>query len=337
MTTTTTPPRNASRRKAALALGALGPERAAEVLRTFPESAVVELTAEMANIGTLNVTDARQVLQEVASSLQDDNRVAEGGPEFAHAVLDRAFGADQAAQLSRRAGDLRHRPFVYLESGSAVEVARAIGSEPPAVVTLALAHLPVERGSAILSALDADVRADVALRLAELRAVHSSVIEVVDQDLRIRVSPLLAQPVVEFDGLDLLAQIVGGTSQSVERQLLTDIAARDAAAAERVREVLFVFDDIVRLNDRGVQELLKNVDTRQLAVALKGADSTVQETVFRNLSERARENLRDEIEILQGLRPNDIRDARKAVVGVVRQLEEAGTIVIERAGGEDEI
>jgi flagellar motor switch protein FliG len=331
---TTTAP---SRRKAALALVALGPERAAEVLKTFPEGEVVELAAEMANIGALNASDARQVLQEVATSLQDDNRVAAGGPAFAQTVLDRAFGAVQAADYSRRANESTGRPFAYLEQGSPVDVARAIAGEPAGIVTLALAHLPVERGSAILSALDPDVRAEVALRLAELRAVHSSVISIVDADLRVRVAPLLDQPVVVFDGLDLLAQIVGGSSQAVEKQLLTDMAARDAEAAERVREVLFVFDDIVRLNDRGVQELLKNVDTRQLAVALKGADADVQETVFRNLSERARENLRDEIEILQGLRPSDIRDARKAVVAIVRQLEEAGTITIERSGADDDV
>jgi flagellar motor switch protein FliG len=331
---TTTAP---SRRKAALALVALGPERAAEVLKTFPEGEVVELAAEMANIGALNASDARQVLQEVATSLQDDNRVAAGGPAFAQTVLDRAFGAVQAADYSRRANESTGRPFAYLEQGSPVDVARAIAGEPAGIVTLALAHLPVERGSAILSALDPGVRAEVALRLAELRAVHSSVISIVDADLRVRVAPLLDQPVVVFDGLDLLAQIVGGSSQAVEKQLLTDMAARDAEAAERVREVLFVFDDIVRLNDRGVQELLKNVDTRQLAVALKGADADVQETVFRNLSERARENLRDEIEILQGLRPSDIRDARKAVVAIVRQLEEAGTITIERSGADDDV
>jgi flagellar motor switch protein FliG len=331
---TTTAP---SRRKAALALVALGPERAAEVLKTFPEGEVVELAAEMANIGALNANDARQVLQEVATSLQDDNRVAAGGPAFAQTVLDRAFGAVQAADYSRRANESTGRPFAYLEQGSPVDVARAIAGEPAGIVTLALAHLPVERGSAILSALDPGVRAEVALRLAELRAVHSSVISIVDADLRVRVAPLLDQPVVVFDGLDLLAQIVGGSSQAVEKQLLTDMAARDAEAAERVREVLFVFDDIVRLNDRGVQELLKNVDTRQLAVALKGADADVQETVFRNLSERARENLRDEIEILQGLRPSDIRDARKAVVAIVRQLEEAGTITIERSGTDDDV
>jgi flagellar motor switch protein FliG len=277
------------------------------------------------------------VLQEVATSLQDDNRVAAGGPAFAQTVLDRAFGAVQAADYSRRANESTGRPFAYLEQGSPVDVARAIAGEPAGIVTLALAHLPVERGSAILSALDPGVRAEVALRLAELRAVHSSVISIVDADLRVRVAPLLDQPVVVFDGLDLLAQIVGGSSQAVEKQLLTDMAARDAEAAERVREVLFVFDDIVRLNDRGVQELLKNVDTRQLAVALKGADADVQETVFRNLSERARENLRDEIEILQGLRPSDIRDARKAVVAIVRQLEEAGTITIERSGADDDV
>jgi flagellar motor switch protein FliG len=331
---TTTAP---SRRKAALALVALGPERAAEVLKTFSESAVIELTAEMANIGSLNVTDAREVLQEVAENLHEDRRVAEGGPAFAQAVLDRAFSAEQAAEFRRLANERGASPFVYLEAGPAVEVARAIGGEPPAIITLALAHLPVERGSAILAGLTPEVRAEVALRMADLRAVHNSVIQMVDADLRTRVAPLLDQPVVVFDGLDLLAQIVGGSSQEVERQLLTDMAARDAEAAERVRDVLFVFDDIVRLNDRGVQELLKNIDTRQLAVALKGADANVQETVFRNLSERARDNLRDEIEILQGLRPTDIRDARKGVVAVVRQLEEAGTIQIERAGGDDEL
>jgi flagellar motor switch protein FliG len=334
MTMTTIAP---SRRKAALALVAMGPERAAEVLKTFPESAVIELSAEMAQIGAVNVDDARQVLQEVAESLQEDRRVAEGGPAFTQAVLDKAFGADQAAELRRRANERGARPFAYLEGGPASEVARAIAAEPPSVITLALAHLPVERGSAVLAALPPEVRAEVGLRMAELRAVHSSVIEMVDADLRARIAPLLDQPVVVFDGLDLLAQIVSGSSQEVERQLLTDMAARDAAAAERVRDVLFVFDDIVRLNDRGVQELLKNVDTRQLAVALRGADARVQETVFRNLSERARENLRDEIEILQGLRPNDIREARKGVVAIVRQLEEAGTIIIERAGVDDEI
>ena len=158
---TTTAP---SRRKAALALVALGPEREAEVLKTFPESAVIELTAEMSTIGSINVNDAQQVLQEVAANLQDDRRVAEGGPAFAQAVLDRAFGKDQAADYGRRASESRARPFAYFETGPALEVARAIGSEPPAVITLALAHVPVERGSAIIAGLAPEVRAEVALR-----------------------------------------------------------------------------------------------------------------------------------------------------------------------------
>jgi flagellar motor switch protein FliG len=137
--------------------------------------------------------------------------------------------------------------------------------------------------------------------------------------------------------VQLLAQLINNSDQEMERQLLRDMMTMNPELTEQLRDALFVFDDIARLGDRAIQEILKASDTRVLATAMKGADVTVNERIFKNLSERARENLREEIEFLRGLRPADIRDARKRVVGIIRQLEESGSITIERAGGEDAV
>lgn len=324
-----------TRHRAALALVALGPERAAKMLRRLPEDEAIALSQEVSRIGTIDANTARDVLAELAGSLKKSTTVASGGPDYAQDILSRAFGEEVARRRVNTDGGAHHDYFDYIENGRTAEIVRMLDTEPRPAIALVLAHLSPAKAADILSRFHTDLRADMGLRLAQLRAVPGQVVGMVDEDLRARLSALLTQQVATFDGVQLLAQLINNADQEMERQLLKDMAAKNPELTEQLRDALFVFDDIARLNDRAIQEILKASDTRVLATAMKGADESVNERIYKNLSERARENLREEIEFLRGLRPADIRDARKRVVGIVRQLEEAGTIQIERAGSED--
>ncbi len=321
-----------TRHRAALALIALGPERAGKMLRRLPQDEAIALSEEVARIGSIDANTARDVLAELAGSMKKSTAVAQGGPDYAQEILSRAFGEEMAS--GHRAGTItrKHPHFDYIERGRSAEVVRMLDTEPRPVIALVLAHLNPAKAAHILSKFDPDLRADIGLRLAQLSAVPAQVVDMVDEDLRARLSALLTQQVSTFDGVQLLAELINNADQEMERQLLHDMMTKNPELTEKLRDALFVFDDISRLNDRAIQEILKASDTRVLATAMKGADSSVTERIYKNLSERARENLREEIEFLRGLKPSDIREARKRVVGIVRQLEEAGSITIERAG-----
>jgi flagellar motor switch protein FliG len=322
-----------NRRKAALALVAMGPERAAETVRALPEPIVIELLAEVNAIGPVDATTAKKILSEMADRVQVRTNVGKGGPEYTNELLRRALG-DRASDLAKNIADRSHRPFAYFEHADPDDVARIISGESPSTVALVIAHLDSLTGAAIFSRLDPDVQADVGLRLAQLETIHRSVVVQVDESLRARLAPLLSQPTTVVPGLELLVDVVNNSSSDVEKSLLVSMAERDAEMALKVREALFVFDDIGRLDDRSIQETLKSIDTRVLAVALKDAPDELGERFFKNLSERARSNLQEEIEYLTGVKAADIKDARKQVVAIIRQLEDEGIIAIERSGDE---
>ena len=322
-----------SHTRAALTLVALGSDRAANVLRALPEDVAMTLVREIERLGPVDATTAQQVLATVADELKHKTVVGHGGPAYSLELSRRAFGAERAEAMSlARANATR---FAFLATAPAADVARVLSSEPLSIVTLVVAHLDPGIAAAVLARFPAPTMADVSLRLAQLRPVHEAVITLVEDDLRARLAPLLGQRIAHFDGLQLLAQLMNNSTKELEQELLVSMRDRDPELADQLREMLFVFEDIARLADRGVQELLKAVDTRVLSVAMKSAPAIVTDKFFKNMSERARENLREEIEFLRGVKPSDIRDAQKSIVSIVRQLEAAGTIVIERAGGED--
>ncbi len=326
---------NGSKRKAAVALVALGPERAADVLRGLPEETVLELIQEVGRIGRLDPNEAKQVLVELAAELRGGGgSTVEGGPEYMRRVLDGAYGDSRAEQLVRKlgAGPVNPSMFWFLERSPAEDVSRVLQREPPSVIALVLAYLDAEVAAGVFASFDEQIQTEVALRLGQLAVVHRSVIDEVAADLEQRLAPLLQQPVVDIEGMDVLVQVLNNGPQDAERRLLGDLAARDAELASELKEALFVFDDLVRLSDRAIQELLKSSDSRVMATALKDADAGVSDRIFKNLSERARDNLREEIEYLTGIRPDEIKAARKEIVAVIRQLEEAGTITIDRGG-----
>jgi flagellar motor switch protein FliG len=320
--------------RAALTLVALGSERAANVLRALPEDVALKLVREIERLGPVDATTAQQVLATVADELKHKTVVAHGGPAYSLELSRRAFGPERAEALHQaRANELR---FAFLARAEPADVARVLSSEPSSIVALVLAHLEPSGAAAVLSRLSPTMMGDVSVRLAQLRPVHESVITLVEDDLRTRLGPLLGQRIARFDGVQLLAQLMNNSTKELEQSLLGSMRETNPSLAEQLRDMLFVFEDIARLADRAVQELLKAVDTRVLSVAMKSAPAIVSDKFFKNMSERARENLREEIEFLRGVKPSDIREAQKAIVAVVRQLEAAGSIVIERAGGDDD-
>jgi len=323
------------RRKVAAVLVALGPERAAKLLRNLPPELVENLAEETASVDSLSAEERQSILSEFAQELVARRLMAEGGLPYTIELLTRTLGADRAAELADRIDPRRRRRFRYLADATPEVAAMVLAVEPSSLVALSLAHLDAAEAARILRALPADKQTDVAVRLAGLEHVHAEVVDELDNDFRTRLVPLLNQPISAFEGVDLLVEVLHSSSQAIEKEVLDRIGERDRALAEKVREALFTFDDIVRLDDRGVQEVLRVVDTRDLVVALKTAADEVAACIFRNLSERARENLQEEIEFLRGVRKRDIVDAQKRIIDVIRGLEASGTIQIERAEGDD--
>lgn len=325
-----------NRRKAATLLVAVGPERAASLMTGLDEDEVRELAAEVAHIGELPREAVAQILQEVAEQVVSRRMAAAGGLRYAHDLLSRTLGDERAARLMEVIeGERSGQPFHYLASAPPDLVARALTGESPASAALALAHLPSESAARVLAKMSTTAASELARRLAALEQAHPDVIAEVNADFQARLAPLLETHTQEIPGLARLVEMLNLATRDTERELLQGIEAADPELAARIREALFVFDDVARLDDRAIQQVLKGVDSKDLATALKGASELVTDAIMRNLSERARTNLQEEIEFLKNVRASDINEARSRVVKQVRTLEEEGTIVIERGGGDE--
>jgi flagellar motor switch protein FliG len=326
-----------NRKRVATVLVALGPDRAAELLRTFGEPEVQSIAAGVAEVGPLGAEDVVRVLTELAQELVGRRLAAEGGLPYALELLERVVGPERAAELREQIDPVRNRPFAYLASAPADVAANALSGEPSSSIALALAHLDSRDAAKILANLHPDVRGQVALRVASLRHAHADIVADVDADFRQRLLPLLQQPVDEVPGLETLVEMLNQGSRDTEREVLDAIEAVDPELASRLRDALFTFDDVARLDDRTIQQILKSVDTRDLAMSMKTANDTLNQRILRNLSERARDALLEEIEFLTGLKGSDVNEARGRIVRTIRALEEVGSITISRDGDEDDL
>jgi flagellar motor switch protein FliG len=321
------------RRKAAIALVALGAERAATLLRDLSEGEVRELAEEVAALGPVAPDEVRATLRELQVGLTDVQQLPPPGARFARDLLVRALGQERGDRLATEV----EAPglFSWLAVADANQAAQALTVEPPGVVALALAHLPARSAARVLTRLPEAMRTEVATRIANLSTVHPDTIAEVDGALRARVEGVLAAEVVPVAGPDVLAEILAFSGRDAEKQVLAELSKTAADLADQVRAALFTFDDIAKLEAKALQTLLKGVDTRQLAVALKNADEQVLAKILSNLSERAREGLLEEIDLLTSVRASDIDVARKAIVQTAKQLEEEGSLVITRPDEDD--
>jgi flagellar motor switch protein FliG len=323
-------------RKAAVLLTQMGKENAAKILSNLRESEVEELTAEVVRLGSIDAAQAGTVLTEFHQMVTANRHIGQGGLTFARDMLIASVGAVRAGEIVDRLSDVfRDLPFNFLTHVDARQVVSFVQDEHPQTIALVLAHVPSALGVAILSGLAPEVQSDVAHRIAVMDRTSPDVIRQVELALQRKLSTVL-QPdqLSTVGGLDPLVDIINRADRSTERMILEGLAGRDPELAELIRSKMFMFEDVVTIDDRAVQLVLRDVQTADLAVALKGVRDDVRLKITSNLSTRAAENLAEEIELLGPVRLSAVEEAQARVVQVIRALEESGQLTINR--GEDE-
>lgn len=322
--------------KAALLLIQLGREGAARVMSQLDESEIEELTTEIARLERVDPEVAQQVLEEF-HELSIGGGVGVGGLSFAQQVLEASLGRERAAgMLERLASSLQGQPFEFLQHADARQVVSLLSGEHPQTIALVLAHLRPDHASSIITGLPPAVASEVAHRIALMERASPDVVSVVAENLQRKASAVLTPAEMSaVGGVQPLVDIINRTDPTTEKLILEGLEARDTALADEVRSRMFVFADIVLLEERAIQLVLRGVETSILATALKGVEGEVREKIMRNLSSRARENLEEEMELLGPVRLSLVEEARATVVQAIRRLEESGQIVIRREG-EDE-
>lgn len=324
-------------RKAAIVLVRLGKERAAQVLSHMSEEEVEAVSAEIAQLAAVEPAETQSVMGEFADLLAARQHMLQGGMDLARDLLQRSLGDDRAEEavqrLHARAVQL---PFQFLARADPAQLRSFIREEHPQVIAIVLAHMTAEKASLVLSGLSSDLQAEVAHRIATMDRANPTAVRVVETVLERRLSSVL-QPSnsSRVGGLGPLVDIINRADRSTERQIVEGLESLDAGLAEEVRSRMFVFEDVVGLSDRDVQQVLRQVDTANLALALKGVSAQVRDKIARNLSERAAENVLDEVEILGPVRIAQVEEAQQAVIATIRSMEERGEVVVRR-GGDDE-
>ncbi len=328
------PPRLGGTRKAAVLMAALGSERAANVLQRLGEEEIESLSVEMARLSSVGAQTTDSILGELAAVTSRGGASVEGGVDFAREVIERALGAERAAELlGRLSSGAEVRPFEFLRRVPPERIVGLLRNESPQTIALVLASLHTNLAAGVLSHLPERQQPEVALRIARMGETSSRVIQQVEEVLRHKLTAVAEQQYASAGGARALAGILNHADRSLERNVLENLASTDKGLAEEVRGMLFVFEDIVKLDERAIQQVLREVDQKDLVLALRGAEESVKEVLLANMSERGAAMLKEEMEIQPPQRKRDIDQAQSRVVAVVRKLEEAGTIVI--AGEED--
>jgi flagellar motor switch protein FliG len=328
---------SAGARKAAIVLIQMGKERAAQVLAHLSEAEVELLTSEIAQLSAVPAEESSGVLSEFRQLATARSHMLQGGIELAQQLLEESLGAERAAEIIQRLNAMAIQlPFQFLQRADPSQLRSFIGEEHPQVIALVLAHMTADKASLVLSGLPADQQADVAHRIAVMDRTNPEIVREVEAILERRLASVL-QPAESsrVGGLGPLVNIINRSDRSTERQIVEGLESLDATLAEEVRSRMFLFEDIVQLDDRAVQLVLRQVNTGDLALALKGVGEQVREKIVGNLSERAGQDLLEETELLGPVRLAQVEEAQQTVIRTIRTLEERGEILIRR-GSDDE-
>jgi len=323
-------------RKAAILLVQLGKEHAAKVLAKLPDKMVEDLTAEIVRLRDVSWEDAETVIGEAYTSLLSDDVAGRGGMELAKQMLAESVGADRAEEIMERLGaTLAEMPFEALRRADPRQLVTFLADEHPQTIALVLAHLGPGQSALVLSGLEQKVQADVARRIAQMEQAGPDVIRLVERELDRRMSTVIGpQELSAVGGVPPLVAIINRADRSTERMILEGLESVSPELAEQVRAQMFIFEDITTLDDPAIQLVLRNVESNDLALALKGTSAQVREKIMKNLSSRAAENLLEEIELLGPRRLSEVEEAQAKVVTEIRSLEQAAKIVIAR-GSDD--
>lgn len=323
--------------KAAALLISLGPELAAKVYQHLKEETVEQVTLQIANLRKITPDEKDSVMQEVLNIAAAQEYISQGGVEYAHEILEKALGANKAMEIiNRLQGSLQMTPFDYIKRTDPQQLLNFIQSEHPQTIALILAHLTPDHAATILGALPTDIQVDVATRIAILDRAAPDVVMEIERVLERRISSIFTQEFTAAGGVRSLAEVLNRADRSTEKAIMEKLEEVNPELAEEVKRLMFVFDDLVALDNRTIQQILREVDAKDLALALKGAKEEVKEHLLKNMSSRAKAMIQEDMDVMGPVRLKHAEEAQQKIINVVRQLEEMGEIVVAR-GGEEEV
>ena len=312
--------------KAAILLITLGPERSADIFKHLKEDEIEELTLEIANTRSISPQVKEDVLNEFYQICLAQQYIAEGGIGYAKELLDKALGADKAQEvISKLTASLQVRPFEFVRKTDPSQLLNFIQDEHPQTIAMILSYLTAPQASMVLGALPPEKQADVAKRIAMM----------VEKVLESKLSSLVNQDYTIVGGVDAIVSILNAVDRSTEKHIMESLEIEEPELADEIRKKMFVFEDILLLDDRAIQRVLRDVDNADLGVALKAANEEVQNVIFKNLSKRLAAMIKEDMEFMGPVRMKDVEEAQQKIVSVIRKLEDAGEIVISRGGGDE--
>ncbi len=326
------------RQKAAALLIALGTDLSAEVMKHLKDSDIDRVTVEIFSMERIAHEVRTEVLSECLDLAKAQGYISSGGVEYAKEVLTHALGPQRANEIvGRLASGWRNDPFDFVRMADPAQLVNFIQEERPQTIALVIAHLHPTLAASILARLDRELQAEVALRIATMERTTPEAIDQVESTLKKRLSSVLNQDYSTVGGVEFLVKVLTQVNRSTEKIIMQSLEESDPALAEEVRKQMFVFEDVVKLDDRSIQRVMREVDTKDLALAMRGASEEVKARIFKNMSTRAAQMLREDMEVGGPVRLRTVEDAQQRIVAVVRRLDDAEEIVISRGGSEDEV
>ena len=322
--------------KAAAVIVSLGAEKASLLYQYMEPEDVETLTLEVARLGMLDAETTEAVLEEFYQSCMTNKAVTEGGLEYARAVLEKAFGSQAAINLlDKVTKSLKNREFAFLNKAEVKSLYSALQSERPQTMALVLSYVDPGKAAGVIEQLPPDRQIKVVEAIATMESASPAAIKIIEKEMERKFSSIVTSSNVKVGGIDYVAGIMNNLDRSSEKAIFDRLGVNNQELADEIRKRMFVFEDIITLDDRAVQRVLANCDQRDVVLALKSANSEVSNKLFSNMSARLAESIRDDLEITTNVRMKDVEDSQQRIVGIIRDLEEKGEIVILKGGKDD--
>lgn len=323
--------------KAALFLVAIGSEASAEVFKHLKDDEIEKLTLEISRLPRVDAGERDSIMMTFQEMMVAQEFITVGGVDYAREVLEKSLGQQKAVDIiTRLTSHFQMKPFELVKRTDPNQLLNFIQNEHPQTIALILAFLPPEKASVILAQLPTEIQSEVAKRMALMKTTSPDVLREIERVLEKKLSSLISAEYTQAGGIDAIVEVLNKVDRGTEKSIMEALEEKEPELAEEIKKKMFVFEDIIMLNDRDMQTVLREVDTAELAYALKAVDDDVKEKIFKNMSKRAAAMLKDEIEFMGPVRMRDVEEAQQKIVNIIRSLEESGEIVMAR-GGEEEI
>ena len=323
--------------KAAVVITSIGAENAAHVYKRLTDEEVEKLTFEVSSLPYMDIHQVDSVLNEFYELCLTQKVITEGGIDYARSVLEKAYGAEMAQKLMEKVSkSMQTKAFEFVRKSDYKNLLAIIQNEHPQTIALVLSYVNSEQASAVLQELPREKRVEVVERIAKMESASPETVKAIESTLERKFAAVVSMDLTEVGGINYVADVLNKVDRGTEKYIFDELSARDPALVEEIKKKMFVFEDILSLDSMSIQRFIRDVETKDLAIAIKGSNAEVAATLYANMPQRMQESIQQEIEYLHNVRMRDVDEAQQRIVGIIRHLEEEGELVIGK-GGEDEI